>query len=138
MKYYLDTCIWRDHYENRLGRNGRPLGLYASRLFEHILKKRHTLLYSEFTIRELKIDFDEEEINNMLKILFISKILEKVEVCEKDYKAAKIIGIERDIPKGDVLHAILARKSKAILVSQDSHFQKLKDIVEVKRPEEII
>jgi len=37
----------------------------------------------------------------------------------------------------NILHAILAKEYKAVLVSQDKHFQKLKSIVNVKRPEEI-
>jgi len=137
-KYYFDTCIWRDHYENRYGLSGKPLGEYATKLFAKVIKDKDTLLFSEFIIRELKSDFEEEEINDMLNILFISGILKKVEVKEEDYKESKKIGVERNLPPGDVLHAILARNSNAILVSQDEHLQKLKNIVEVKRPEEIV
>ena len=138
MKYLFDTCIWRDHYENRFGPQGRPLGKYATKLFMRIFRNKDVLLFSEFIIRELKSDFSENEINEMLNVLFIANILEKVEVFEEDYKEAKKIGLERNLPTGDVLHAIIARNNGAILVSQDNHCQQLKDIVEVKKPEQII
>jgi predicted nucleic acid-binding protein len=137
-RYYFDTCIWRDHYENRFGLGGRPLGGYATKLFIKILRKKDNLFFSEFIIRELKSDYKEEEIIKMLNILFVSGVLKRVELTEKDYKEAKSIGTMRNLPHGDVLHAILARKSRAILVSQDKHLQRLRDIVNVKRPEEII
>ena len=137
-KDYFDTCIWRDHYENRYGLSGKPLGEYATKLFVKVMRDKNVLLFSEFIVRELKSDFDEEEINNMLNILFISGILKRVEVTEEDYKEAKNIGTERKLPPGDVIHAILARKNNAILVSQDEHLQKLTDMVKVKKPEESI
>jgi predicted nucleic acid-binding protein len=137
-KYYLDTCIWRDFYENRLSRTGRQLGESAGRLFEHIIKNKCTLFYSEFIIRELRIDFDEEEIKDMLNMLFICGILKKAEVSEKDYKEAKRIGSERGVPPGDVLHAIISGKNGSVFVSQDAHAQKLNDLAEVKKPEQII
>lgn len=136
--YYFDTCIWRDFYENRFGKKGKPLGRYASKLFMHVMKNKDILLFSELIVRELKTDFNEEEVNDMLNVLFISKILKRVDADEEDYKEAKKIGVERNLPTGDVLHAIVARNNKAILLSQDEHIQKLKDVVEVKKPEEII
>lgn len=137
-KYYFDTCIWRDHYEARFSLTGKPMGDYASRLFAKVIKDKDTLFFSEFIIRELKSDFDNEDISNMLNVLFVSGILKKAEISEIDYRKAKEIGLERNLPPGDVLHAIIAAKSNAVLVSQDKHLQQLKDIVEVKRPEEII
>ena len=137
-KYYFDTCIWRDHYENRYGFGGKPLGEYATKLFIHIIRNKDILLFSEFIIRELKSDFDGGEINDMLNVLFMAGILKRVEVSEENYKEARKIGISRNLHPGDVLHAILARDNNAILVSQDEHHQRLKDIVEVKKPEQII
>lgn len=137
-RYYLDTCIWRDHYENRFGLSGNPLGEYASKLFMRIIKNKEIVLFSELIIRELKSDYDEKEIDKMLNILLMIGILKRVEISKNDYKEAKRIGTERGLPFGDVLHAILARDNNAVLISQDKHHQELKDIVEVKKPKEII
>ncbi|MBN1376781.1 PIN domain-containing protein [Candidatus Woesearchaeota archaeon] len=43
-----------------------------------------------------------------------------------------------NIPKNDVLHAILARDNNAILVTRDKHFYKLAEKIIVKKPEELI
>ena len=137
-RYYFDTCIWRDFYEDRFGPKGRPLGKYATALFMKILKNKDIVLFSEIIIRELKTDYTQVEINNALKFIFIHGILRKVEVPKESQIEAEKISKKRNLPAADVLHAILARNNKAILVSQDNHFKKLKDIAEVKKPEKII
>jgi predicted nucleic acid-binding protein len=137
-KYYFDTCIWRDHYEARSSLIGRPLGEYASKLFAKLIKKKEIILYYELIISELKKDFNNEDINNMFNILFITGILKKVEVNKEDYLFAKELSNKRKLPVYDVLHAIISSRNKAILVTQDKHMQKLKDIVVVKKPEELI
>ena len=136
-RYYLDTCIWRDHYENRFGKTGRPLGKYATKLIMKILSDKNVILFSEFTIRELRKDLTKEEINDMLNLLFISGTLKKVGISEEEYREARKISKEKGLPLGDVLHVIISRNNKAVLVSQDWHFKKLKNLVSVKAPEEI-
>ena len=136
-KYLIDTCIWRDFYENRLSKSGKHLGGYATELFMKVLNNRFVVLFSDLLINELMKDYSEEEVSNMLDILFISNLLQKVDISEEDYTKAKEIAKQRNLPAGDVLHAIIAKKNCAILVSQDKHFQELKDIAEVKLPEEI-
>ncbi len=138
MRYYFDSCIWRDHYENRFGFKGRPLGNYASKLFMKIMKNKDILLFSDLLIKELKIQYNEKDINDMLNILFLMKILEFVNIDKSEFREAETIAKKRNLPLPDVLHAIISRDNKAILVSQDKHFQKLKDLVEIRKPEEII
>ena len=64
--------------------------------------------------------------------------MERVDVSDEQRDEAKKIAEKRRLPKGDVIHAILARDNKAVLVSRDKHFQLLKDICEVVKPEDII
>ena len=44
----------------------------------------------------------------------------------------------RNVPRGDAIHAIIARDYELILITRDKHFQNLKDIAECYKPEEII
>ncbi len=139
MKYYLDTCIWRDHYENRIGFNGRPLGDYATKLFSKIMKNKDIVLFSSFINSELKIKYNQKEINDMIKILSLIKILKYVKINQNNIDEAKLLSKERRIPMGDALHAILARNNKAVLITQDmKDYNKLRDIAIIKKPEEII
>ena len=39
---------------------------------------------------------------------------------------------------GDAMHAILSRNNEAILVSRDRDFQRLKYIIEVRSPEDLL
>lgn len=138
-KYYLlDTCIWRDFYENRFSKIGRPLGKYATDLFMKILKNKDKIYFSESLPRELKKDYNEKEINDMLNLLFIGNVLVRIEIKKEEYLEAKKLSEERNIPFVDCLNTIHARNYKAIMVSQDPHYFKgLKDIVKSVRPEKI-
>jgi predicted nucleic acid-binding protein len=136
VKYLLDTSLWRDFYEDRVSKSGRPLGKYASDFFVKLLKRNDEILYSEALVWELKKDYDEQDIQDMLTLLFLLRILRKVEITKDVHLDAKRLALERKIPYVDCLNAVLARDHKAILVSQDEHIiTDLKDIAETKKPE---
>ena len=135
--YYFDTCIWRDFYESRTGLRGKPLGKYAAELFMKVIARKDLLLFSELIIRELKIEYNDKEITDMLNFLFQTRILEKIDIEAADCIEAERITAQRNIPPNDALHAVISRRNHAIFVSQDEHAQHLKDIVTVKKPEEI-
>ncbi|MBW3015549.1 PIN domain-containing protein [Candidatus Woesearchaeota archaeon] len=138
-KYYLDTCIWRDHYENREGPGGRPLGSYATKLFTQIMKKRDIIVFSSHIIYEMKKAFAPEEVEDMFKILDLMKILQRVEVSKSDWEEARKLATERDVSRSDALHAVLARNNNAILITQNmKDFEKFNDFITIKRPEDII
>ena len=137
--YLLDTCIWRDFYENRFSKIGRPLGEYATKLFMKILKDKDKILFSEALILELKRDYEEKDVNNMLNLLFLNKTLERIEIIKEEHLEAKKLSQERNIPYIDCLNAIHARNHKAMMISQDDHyFKNLIDITKTIKPENII
>lgn len=135
-KYYIDTSIWMDLLEDRKGYNDEPLGDYALKLFAMIKSKKHTLVVSDLLIRELESNYSVEEINGM--VLPFQKIMEKVFVTKEQRDEAKRIAEERNVPPGDVLHAIIARDNKYIMVTRDKHFKDLTDVTKHYKPEEII
>ena len=138
-KYFIDTCVWRDFYENRKSKTGRKLGKEAANLFMKIIKNKKIIIYSESLIWELKKDYKKEEIESMLKFLFLLKILRRIEITKDEYKEAKQLSSERNIPFVDCLNAIQSRNHQTQMVSQDKHFiQDLMDITKTKRPKEII
>lgn len=137
-KYLLDTCIWRDFYENRISKIGRPLGIYASNLIRKILKNKDEIFYSDSLIWELKRRYSEEEIKDLLNILFLTKTLVKIEIKKEEHLEARKLAQERTIPYVDCLNAVHARNHNATLVSQDPHIIKqLNDIAAVVRPENV-
>jgi PIN domain nuclease of toxin-antitoxin system len=137
--FYLDTCIWRDFYEDRYSKSGKPFGKYAADLFIKILNKKYKILYSETLLWELNKDYDKNEIRDMLNFLLICKVLVKIEITKKEFIESKKLAKERNIPFIDCINAIQARNHRATMVSQDKHFfENLSDIVKTVRPEEII
>ena len=134
-KYYLDTSVWMDYYEDRKD-SSNDLGDAAFRLLSKLLASKSRIVVSTFLLRELETAYSLDKIRGLA--LPFEKLMEKVDVSDKQREEAKKIAEERGIPKGDVIHAVLARDNKAILVSRDKHFQLLKDICEAVKPEEII
>ena len=134
-KYYLDTSIWMDYYEDRTDPS-KDIGEFAFRLLCKLLASKSRIVVSTFLLRELETAYSLDKIRGLT--LHFEKLMEKVDVSDKQREEAKKIAEERGIPKGDAIHAILARDNKAILISRDKHFQLLKDICEVMKPEDII
>lgn len=130
-KFYLDTSIWIDYYLKR-DKNGEV----AKNLIKKIIFNKKTIVYSTLTIKELKhLGYMENEIKEILS-LSAKRIF--IQVSKEQFNEAKRIAKQRDIPVGDVINAIISRDNEAQLVSNDLHFQRLKDITKVKTPLELI
>ena len=135
-KYYVDASIWIDLYEDRPGYNKEPLGDFAWKLFALIKAKKDKLVISDLTIRELEMNYSIEEINGMMKPF--EDIIEKIIATKEQRDEAIKLAEERKVPKGDALHAVLARDHNFILIARDKHFRELEDISKHYKPEEII
>lgn len=136
-KFYLDTAIWRDYYENR--NDGlRPLGEWAFQLFQKIIEEDSAVLYSEVVEEEfVSLGFNEDKINDILSIVKAANLI-NVKPTEKQFDEAKMIVRQRNLPFRDVLHAILARDNGAVMVTRDHHFEELQDITKPSKPEDLI
>lgn len=134
-KYYIDTAIWMDYYEDRTDPS-KDIGEFAFKLLCKILASKSKIVVSTFLLRELESAYSLDKIRGLT--IHFEKVMIKVDVSDKQMDEARKIAEERRIPKGDVIHAILARENNAILVTRDKHFELLKDICEVMKPEEII
>jgi len=135
-KFYVDTSIWIDLYEDRKGYNNEPLGDFALKLFAMVKAKDNKLMISDILIRELERYYSIEEINGMMKPF--TKIIGKIISIKEQRVEARMIALERNLPPGDVLHAILARDNNLILISRDKDFRMLTDISKCYKPEELI
>ena len=116
----------------------KPLSTYAFNLIVKIISKKQLILFSDFIVKELKVKYDILEIEELFTLISNSGFLKKVEITKEDFEEADKLADERNVAFGDALHAILARNHNAILITRDAHFNELKDIVEVKKPEEVI
>ncbi|MBW2987623.1 PIN domain-containing protein, partial [Candidatus Woesearchaeota archaeon] len=128
--------IWMDLYEDRKGYNNEYFGIFALKLFSLIRESGNKLIISDILIRELEMNYSIAEINGMLKPF--ENIIEKTIATIEQRKEAKGIARKRDLPPGDVLHAIIARDNKLKLITRDKHFKQLKDICNHYKPEELI
>ena len=136
-KYYMDTNIFRDYYENRVDKF-KPLGSFANKLFQRIIKENNKVIISDITESELKVVYTEEEIQNILASLKQEQLIEHIKISERQVKEAINLSKEKNVPFADAAHAILARDNDAILVTRDKDFNKLFHIKEYKKPEDLI
>ena len=134
-KYYLDSCIWIDYFENRSDKF-RPLGDWALRLINKIIKEDDLFIFSDHILKELEGNYSKENLSKLFEIVPKQLIL-KIETNKNQAKEAFKLKTKLNIPFGDALHAILARDNQAILISRDKHFYEF-DFVDVKKPEDLI
>jgi len=136
MKYYLDTSIWLDFFENRDEPN-LPKSGWAAELINKIIKEDKKIIYSDANEEELiEQGYTQEEIEDLFEP--IKKILIHAEFTKKHFGKARDLAYKRNIPIFDALHALIAKDKKAILVTLDHDFFKLKDIASIKRPQDLI
>ncbi|MFH1182512.1 MAG: PIN domain-containing protein [Candidatus Woesearchaeota archaeon] len=134
-RYYFDTSIWVDLYENRKGFCSEPLGDYAFKLLSIITARGDSVIITDLLIRELEKNYSIPEIKGMFKLF--EDITIKIMATQEERKEAENVAVQRSVPLGDALHAIIARDNNLILVTRDNHFRHLKDISEHYKPEEL-
>ncbi len=134
-RFYVDTCIWRDFEEDR--KDGiRPLGEFAFQFFKNCEKNDCKVLFSELVVQELKSDYSIEKVQEVFSSFM--QILLKVSASHEQISEARAISKTiKETHLKDVLHAILARDNKAIMVTRDKHFDVLSSFVEIAKPEDI-
>lgn len=134
--FYFDTSIWLDFFEDRDLPN-LPKSEWATKLIKKIVKENNRIIYSNANEEELiGQGYTNQEIESLFKP--IKSIIINVEFTRTQFGKAKDLAQKRNIPVFDALHALIARDNKATLVTLDHDFQKLKDIVSIKGPQDII
>jgi len=134
-KFYLDTAIWRDYFEDRRDCL-QPLGEFAFQFLKNCEKEGCEVLYSELVTRELLAYYSEERVKQVFSSF--SGILRLVEITKEQADEVKIIRNKTPgAHNADILHAIIACDNEAILITRDRHFEALTGIVRVLKPEEV-
>lgn len=135
-RFYFDTSIWLDFLEKR-DEPGLLKGTWAKELFEKIIKNNGKIVLSEVIKNEMiGLGYSRYELESVF--FPFQKILISVYSNKKQFSKAKDLSDKRDIPLFDALHALIARDSKALLITRDRHFDKLLDIISYKKPEDVI
>ena len=131
--FYFDTSIWIDFYEKR-GENGELAWKLILKIIEEDLK----IAYSDLNIKEFKnLGYTKSEIDAILRVAKPNNIIH-IHIYPENLEEARKLARRRNVPNKDALHAILARDNGLQLISRDHHFEKLKDVTNVKLPEEFI
>lgn len=134
--YYVDAAIWIDFFEDRKGYNNEPLGEFAYLFLSLVKTKNEKIAITDFLVEELKRGYTLEEIEKMIGQF--KELIIKINVKPEQHIEAIKIAKERKLPKGDALHAIVARDYCLILITRDRHFKLLMDIAEYYKPEQLI
>jgi predicted nucleic acid-binding protein len=134
VNYYIDTCIWRDYWEDR--NDGlKPLGEFAFRFLKEIAERNDTIIVSNIIVDELGIKYSFLEIVEIFDIIPKNNLM-NVSLSESQLKEAK--KLFREVSFADILHAVIARDNNAILVTRDKHYDLLRDIAEIQTPENLL
>lgn len=118
MRYYFDTSIWLDIWENRDEAN-LPKGSNARKLLKRIIQSNEEIVYSDIVVSELvENGYSFWEVEHIFASM--SLILVYIEQSEKIFRKSRDLAMKRGIPIKDALHALLARSSKSIIISRET------------------
>jgi hypothetical protein len=90
-RYYFDTCIWIDYYDNRVGPRGRPLGAIAGKLLLKIIMENELVAVSDGLTVELNNYYGPAQTLTMLKFISRLCILKKVIASTAEILEAEVI-----------------------------------------------
>ena len=134
--FYVDTSVWRDYFEDRRD-NIRPLGEFAARFLQDCRAHGCKILYSQLTVDELLQGASKQQSTEAFSGFKECLVFVRLSVVER-VEAGKLALERKDTHLADVLHAVMARNNGAVLVARDHGFECLQDLVEIRKPEEII
>ena len=135
-KYYFDTSIWLDLFEDR-NKGSFAKTTIARKLLDKILRDNGVIVYSGFIILELKNQgYTNYEVRSFWRDINPFMLFGKYDL--RLVGKAKDLSKKRGLPLFDAIHALIARENNSILISRDRHFNLLKDICRCMSPEEII
>jgi len=134
-KFYLDTAIWRDYFEDR--KDGiRPLGEFAFQFLKRCEERKDFVIVSTAVRKELLDYYSEERVNAVFSSF-------KDTIIDVEYSKGQAaeafsfwVGHKKKFPLYDVLHSIIARDSCAVVIARDRHFEEI-GIAEWRLPEEV-
>ena len=130
---YLDTNIYMDFFLERDKSNPSMLLLLKA------LSCKYRIVVSNIVLNEIKINQCGDDLKALLMQFTRQNKLINIFTNPDDRKAVERMIKERQTPYNDTLHAILCKKSEAryFVTRNMKDFQKLKDIVDLKYPEEL-
>ena len=135
-KFYLDTAIWRDYFEDRKD-SMRPLGEFAFRFLKNCAERKDAVIVSNAVEKELLEYYTKEKVgqvfSSFVEIILMAEYSEKQ--AEEAFKFW--VGSGKKFPYYDILHSVIARDSEATLVTRDRHFEEI-GIAECAPPEDLI
>lgn len=134
-KFYLDTAIWRDYFEDR--RDGiRPLGEFAFQFLKRCGERKDFIIVSSAVRKEL-LDYYSEERLRLVFSSFRQTIIE-IDYSKKQAEEAFAFWMNhrKKFPLYDVLHSIIARDNRAIVIARDRHFEEI-GLADCCLPEEV-
>ena len=135
-RYYLDTSIWLDIFEDR-DEPSLPKSTWAKLLIKKIIREDARIVVSDHVIIELGFSgYSLYEVNDHFQSF--ERIIMQVESSDKELSRANDLARKRGVPMGDALHALVARREHAVLVSLDHDFKELVDITVAHRTNELL
>lgn len=136
-RYYLDTSIWRDYWEDRRDKM-RPLGEFAFNFLTKCVQEGHLIIISAAVYDELLRRFGKDAVSNMLSMIAEAGILQEVPITYNETREARKLTRSLHVGFYDALHAVVARDNDAIIITRDAHFNDLNFICAAREPEELL
>ncbi len=139
--FYVDSCVYLNLWQKEEN-NGVQFWVFAERFFEKCELDNSEIYYSGFLLKELSFILTEEEFDAKKELFCSLPTFKKITLSREEFEQArKIESKERyEISFYDIIHMLLAKKTKSILVSRDMKLLQTakKYEVEAKKPEELL
>lgn len=133
----MDTNIFLDYWWDR-GSGLKPTGILAKQFFDDTRACKYSFVISSFTLKEIELNFKRPDlVKEFLDGFDKLGKLRVVKVTQEVIDSAKRMRGVDEVPVHDRIHALMAKKEGAVLVTRDKHLGMLERIVQALAPEEL-
>lgn len=138
MKLYIDADVWLNFWQDEM-LGLIPASHYTEELLDKALRMKWIIVISRVVKEEiLKKKIALADLEEKLDRLRQVNLLEEIEAEKEDVELSRKIIRERGMHFPDSLHAALAIRAKAIIVTRTKHFELVKNLVEVRKQEDLL
>jgi predicted nucleic acid-binding protein len=139
IKLYFDADVWLNFWLDEI-LGFVPASHYTEQLLEKMVDEGWVVVVSEAVKEEIfEKNIAPEDFREKVSKLKVRGLLEEVRVEESDDELVGKLMRERKLHFSDALHAAIAIRTKAMIVTRNiRHFERVVDLVEVRRPEDLL
>ena len=117
--YYIDSCIWLNLFKKEVSKQGKLFWKITENFLKDVETNQSQIIVSTIVLKEIQFALPNE-FKKILEFFEQRHYIQLIKTINEDYIQARKWEPQTAISFYDCLHAAIAKRTKAILISRDA------------------